>query len=61
VSLELPNGVAIKKAMFYNNSGQKVKETSTATSWDVTSFSAGVYFIRILTNFGTKKLTFVKN
>ena len=41
--------------------GQKIKETSSATTWDVTSLSSGVYFISVVTDSGKKKFKFVKN
>ncbi|TRX34151.1 T9SS type A sorting domain-containing protein [Flavobacterium sp. ZT3R18] len=60
LSLDLPNGIAIEKSVIYNMAGQKIKETSSATTWDVTSLPAGVYFISVVTNSGKKKFKFVK-
>uniref|UniRef100_A0A4W5KJU9 Uncharacterized protein n=1 Tax=Hucho hucho TaxID=62062 RepID=A0A4W5KJU9_9TELE len=61
LSLDLPSGIAIEKSVIYNVAGQKIKETSSATTWDVTSLPAGVYFINVVTNSGKKKFKFVKN
>ena len=62
LTLDLPNGVQVKKAIFYNVLGQKIKETeSAATSWDVSSFAAGIHFINVVTNSETLKLRFIKN
>ncbi len=58
--LDVPNGVAIKKAVIFNTLGQKLIETSTATSWDISNLSSGVHLITITTDFGIKKLKFVK-
>ncbi|WP_281322932.1 M1 family aminopeptidase [Flavobacterium aestivum] len=61
LSLEIPNGIVIQKAVFHNMAGQKIKETSSVSTWDITSLPAGVYFINIVTNSGKKKFKFVKN
>jgi aminopeptidase N len=61
LSLNLPNGIAIEKSVIYNMAGQKIKETSSASAWDITSLSAGVYFINVVTNSGKKKFKFVKS
>jgi aminopeptidase N len=61
LSLDLPNGIAIEKSVIYNMAGQKIKETSSASTWDITSLPAGVYFINVVTNSGKKKFKFVKN
>jgi hypothetical protein len=61
LSLDLPNGIAIEKSIIYNMAGQKIKETSSATTWDVTSLPAGVYFINVVTNSGKKKFKFMKS
>jgi aminopeptidase N len=61
LSLNLPNGIAIEKSVIYNMAGQKTKETSSASTWDITSLPAGVYFINVVTNSGKKKFKFVKN
>jgi aminopeptidase N len=58
--LDVPNGIIIEKAVIFNTLGQKLIETSTATSWDISNLSSGVHFITITTDFGIKKLKFVK-
>lgn len=61
LSLDLPNGIAIEKSAIYNMAGQKIKETSSASTWDITSLPTGVYFINVVTNSGKKKFKFVKH
>ena len=61
LKLELPEGVNVEKTVFFNSLGQKIKETATATSWDISGFSTGVYFIHIATNLGSKQMKFLKN
>jgi len=60
LTLQIPDGISVQKTMFYNALGQNVKETTLANSWDVSTFSEGVYFMTIFTNEGTKQLQFVK-
>ena len=61
LSLEIPNGIEIEKSVIYNMAGQKIKETSSTSTWDVSSLPSGVYFINVVTNSGKKKFKFVKN
>jgi len=61
ISLDLPSVVTIKKVIFYNERGQKIRETKSEVSWDVTSLPSGVYFMNVITDSGTKKMKFVKN
>jgi aminopeptidase N len=61
LTLALSNGITIEKTVFYNVAGQKIKETKTVNTWDVSTWSSGVYFMSVVTNSGTKKLKFVKN
>ena len=61
ITLQLADGISIQKSIIYNVLGQKVKETTSATSWDVSAFSEGVYFMTLFTNEGTKQISFVKN
>lgn len=61
ITLQLPGGIIIQKATIYNALGQKVKETTSATSWDVSAFSEGVYYMMLFTNEGVKQIQFVKN
>jgi aminopeptidase N len=60
ITLQLPAGITIEKTLFYNALGQKVKETSAATSWDVSALTEGIYFITIFSNEGTKQIQFIK-
>ncbi|MFT7334419.1 MAG: hypothetical protein ACI9M1_000299, partial [Porticoccaceae bacterium] len=59
-SLDLPGGITLTKTIFYNVLGQKMIETGSTTHWDVTSLPAGIYFISLFTDYGTKKVQFVK-
>ena len=59
LNLQLPDGAKIDNVIFYNTLGQVIK-TSTATSWDVSSFAKGVYFIKVMNSFGAKTFTFIK-
>lgn len=60
LNLQLPEGVVLEKAVFYNTLGQVVKETTSATSWDVSNLPAGMNFIKIYTDSGVKQMKFVK-
>ena len=60
ISLDFPKEIFLQKSIIYNALGQKVKETTSATSWDVSAFSEGVYFMTIFTNEGAKQIQFVK-
>ena len=57
---QLPDGVTISHASFYNTLGQKVLEANTITEWNVSALSAGVHFIRLETSEGAVQLKFVK-
>lgn len=61
LNLKLPSTVIVEKSIFYNTVGQKVKESTNATQWQVGELSSGIYFIEVMTNFGSKKIKFVKN
>jgi len=61
LSLDLPSNVVVEKTTFYNAMGQLAKETTTANHWDVSAWSAGIYFMTVQTNSGTTQLKFVKN
>ena len=60
ITLRLPDGITVQKTLFYNVLGQKVKETTSATSWDVSALSEGIYYISVFSNEGTKQFQFVK-
>ncbi|MFD2601482.1 M1 family aminopeptidase [Flavobacterium suzhouense] len=57
----LADGVIAKEAIIYNTLGQRVLETNGASSWDVSGFATGVYFMTLHTNTGTTELKFLKN
>ncbi|WP_022827604.1 M1 family aminopeptidase [Flavobacterium antarcticum] len=59
LKLQLPNDVKIEKVLFYNTLGQIIS-TSTATSWDVSGFANGVYYLKVFNTSGTKTFTFIK-
>lgn len=61
LNLELPDGIVIEKAVFYNALGQIIKEAKNETSWDVSGLPTGVNFIKIFTDSGVKQLKFVKS
>ncbi len=61
IELHLPEGVNIEKTEFYNIMAQKIKESTTENSWDISEFANGVYFIKTKTNLGVKQLRFIKN
>ncbi|MFC6878001.1 M1 family aminopeptidase [Flavobacterium myungsuense] len=61
IELHLPHGVNIEKTEFYNIMAQKIKESTTEKSWDISEFANGVYFIKTKTNLGVKQLHFIKN
>ncbi|AWA29440.1 peptidase M1 [Flavobacterium magnum] len=58
--LEIPEGMEVKQTIFYNAVGQTVQSTTSQTIWDVSSFAAGVYFIAVTTDSGTRTIRFVK-
>jgi aminopeptidase N len=60
LALNLSNGISIEKTVFYNMAGQRIKTTHTATTWDISTWSSGVYFMNVQTDAGSKKLKFVK-
>ena len=59
LSLKLPDGMKIEKVLFYNALGQLIS-TSDQTSWDVSSFANGVYYLKVTDQSGSKTLTFIK-
>lgn len=60
LTLQLPTNVIVERTVFYNALGQKTKETVGDTSWDISSLASGVYFIKVITNSGTKQIKFIK-
>ena len=59
LNLETSNDLKIDKVIFYNTLGQIIF-TSTASSWDVSNFSNGVYFLKVFNASGSKTFTFIK-
>jgi aminopeptidase N len=57
----LPDGVAPKEAVIYNAIGQRITETYGQSTWDVSSYAAGVYFMTLQTSKGSTDLKFVKD
>ena len=57
--LQNSNEAKIDKVMFYNTLGQVVF-TSTETSWDVSGFANGVYFLKVFNASGVQTFSFVK-
>ncbi len=60
VSIDFSNNEFVTNATFFNSIGQKIKETTTQKTWDVSSFESGIYFIRVATLEGTKQFKFIK-
>lgn len=59
LNLQHPSDVKLEKVIFYNALGQTVL-TSSATSWDVSGFTNGVYFLKVFNANGVKTFTFIK-
>ncbi|MDV6167578.1 M1 family aminopeptidase [Flavobacterium sp. DG1-102-2] len=57
----IADGVLPKEALFFNAIGQKVAETQGQSTWDVSKFANGVYFVILQTTKGTYELKFIKN
>lgn len=60
LSLDMSGDIKIEKVQFFNMAGQKIKTTSSASSWDISSWATGVYFINVKTDSGSQRLKFVK-
>jgi aminopeptidase N len=60
LSVDLPEGIEIESAVFYTVLGQKIYETTTEKTWDITSFASGIHFLNIKTNKGIKQFKFIK-
>jgi aminopeptidase N len=60
LNLSLSDNFKVEKVIFYNAVGQIIS-ISTATSWDVSGFANGVYFLKVFTSFGTKTFNFIKS
>lgn len=60
LNLQLPEGITVTHAVFYNALGQKVLETNSDTQWNVGALIPGVHFIKLETSAGNVQLKFVK-
>jgi len=60
LNLLVPEGVMIESAVFYNALGQKVLQSGSQSSFDVSSLATGIHFITLVTNNGTQQLKFIK-
>jgi aminopeptidase N len=60
ISISIPENIEIENAYIYTVLGQKIMETKSQKTWDITSFSSGIHFLTIQTNKGTKQFKFVK-
>lgn len=60
LTLQLPSGISIENAVFYNTLGQIAKQSTTENSWDVSALANGIYFLKVQTNVGVKQLKFTK-
>lgn len=61
LSVDLPEGIEIESAVFYTVLGQKIYETTSQSTWDITSIASGIHFLSVKTNKGTKQFKFIKN
>jgi hypothetical protein len=59
LNLQHPNDLKLEKAVFYNTLGQTML-TSTETTWDVSDFANGVYFLKVFNTNGVQTFTFIK-
>jgi aminopeptidase N len=60
ISVDFSNNESVTNATFFNATGQKVKETSSQKTWDISKFETGVYFIKVATIKGEKLFKFIK-
>ncbi len=60
LNLQLPQGVVLEKAIFYNTLGQKVLESNDETVWNISKLADGVHFVTLITDKGSKQLRFIK-
>jgi aminopeptidase N len=59
LNLQYPTDLKLEKAVFYNTLGQTIL-TSTETTWDVSDFANGVYFLKVFNANGIQTFTFIK-
>lgn len=60
LSIDLPEGIEMESAIFYTVLGQKIMETKSEKTWNISSFASGIHFLSIQTNKGTKQFKFIK-
>ncbi len=60
LSVSIPENIVIENAIFYNVLGQKMMETKSQKTWDISSFASGIHFLTIQTNKGKKQFKLVK-
>ena len=60
LSIDLQEGIEIESATFYTVLGQKIIETTSQRTWDISSFASGIHFLSVKTNKGTKQFKFIK-
>ena len=60
IAVSIRENIEIENAVFYSVLGQKIMETKSQKSWDISSFSPGIHFLSIQTNKGTKQFKLVK-
>jgi aminopeptidase N len=60
ISVSIPENIEIENAVIYSVLGQKIMETKSQKTWDISSFTSGIHFLTIQTNIGTKQFKFVK-
>ena len=60
ISISIPENIEIENAVFYSVLGQKIMETKSQKTWDITTFTSGIHFLTIQTSRGTKQFKFVK-
>ncbi len=60
LSIDLPEGIEIESATFYTVLGQKIMETTSQRTWDISSFASGIHFLSVKTNKGTKQFKIIK-
>ena len=60
LNLQMPDGAILEQVIIYNTLGQTIL-TSTETSWDVSSFSKGIYYLKVFHKTGTQTFRFIKS
>ena len=60
ISVAIPENIEIENAVIYSVLGQKIMETTSQRTWDISSFASGIHFLSVKTNKGTKQFKFIK-